>query len=312
MFKSWCIKNNIYTNNASKATHLLLNGGKLCVPNYLHNEFIKEYHKSLHQNEILYVVEKISQTIKLFIDIDAKDVKDFDIHTLILQIKHIIPEQIIELKCNSTNGYHLIFPTIEITPIEADKFVKALRQKIITKYNYDEILITNIIDTSVYKTGLRMIGSHKMNLERYYTIDKKQKKHITIEDIETSMIRTSDINPDSQIHSLDITTSTNISHKNIIKELERLHENYKNIRITKIKKIDNSTYCIGTNSHYCMNKNSDHTNHIYFVVNQKNIYQKCFCSNNKTENRKHGMCNTYKSKSFPFSWNVYNELKLLS
>ena len=135
MFKSWCVKNNLFTQNPSKATHLFLDGGKIYIPNYLQHEFINVYYKSLQQNERLYVVEKVSETIKLFIDIDGKDIDNFNISILVSQIKNIIPENVSELKCNKTEGYHMIFPNIEISPSEACRFITALRQKLITKYS---------------------------------------------------------------------------------------------------------------------------------------------------------------------------------
>ena len=138
-------------------------------------------------------------------------------------------------------------------------------------------------------------------------MQSKKRKNITYEEVKNSLIRESYTNK-SASNKNDIHYSEN--QNKIENEIQRLNINYKNVKITKIKRMSDDTICIGTNSHFCMNKNAEHDNHVYFVVNKKKIYQKCFCSNNKTEQRQFGKCAEYKSKGFPFSWLLYNELKL--
>ena len=55
-------------------------------------------------------------------------------------------------------------------------------------------------------------------------------------------------------------------------------------------------YIVSTNSHYCMNVCREHTsNHIYFIIDKNNIYQKCFSTNNSPD-QKYGLCKDYRSQ----------------
>ena len=306
-FKDWCIQNNIYTTDTGKCSHLLLNGGKLCIPEQLHDEFINMYVKSLQNNEKVYLVEKLSKEIKLFIDIDSKSSMTIDVCILVDRINEILPIKNHIYKCSKTNGYHIVYSDRIVEPEEACEIVKALQNKLVNKYAYELKEIQNIIDTSVYKTGLRMIGSYKIDdLRCYLPVGTKNRKQIDYTNVSNSLIRASHENYSST--KTNETILSDNSDQKIIKEIERLHKNYKDIKITKVKKIDD-TFVIGTNSKFCMNKNGLHDNHVYFVITKdKKISQKCFCSNNNTKERLHGVCSKYKSKCQPFGHMAYCSL----
>jgi len=60
-------------------------------------------------------------------------------------------------------------------------------------------------------------------------------------------------------------------------------------------------YIVSTNSHYCMNVCRQHSNnHIYFIIDKNNIYQKCF-SNNSSPDQKFGLCKDYRSNPSPLN-----------
>ena len=56
MFKQWCQENRL--NNASNLSHVLMNGGKLSIPEDRLKEFYKVYCDAVKSGEKLYVVEQ--------------------------------------------------------------------------------------------------------------------------------------------------------------------------------------------------------------------------------------------------------------
>ena len=303
-FSDWCTENKLYTNDISQCTHLLLNGGKLCITKSHMPSFLEAYTKSLQNNEKVYLVERISKDINLFLDIDSKS-SSLDCNELVKNIQnllHIYKTNI--YKCNITNGYHIIFCDYIVTPNEAIKIVTALQDKLIQKFNYKAEDIKNTIDLSVYKTGLRMMGSFKKNDFRCYLPLNKERNALTIEDIKKSLIRQSYDLPLKSNFSKTISTK----YEPIINEIKRLNSNFQNFKITKISKLG-ETFCIYTDCHFCMNKNEKHTKEcVYFIVSKdKKIYQKCFCSNATLRN--YGTCANYKSKPSSFSHKIYYALQ---
>ena len=302
-FSTWCVKNKIYTNDISKCTHLLLNGGKLCIKKQLMDSFLNAYVIALQNKEELYLVERVSSEIKLFLDIDAKSLK-LDCDILVTNIQTLLNEYTINVyKCNVTNGYHLIFPEYIVTPKEANTIIIALQKKLCQKFGYSLDDITAVIDLSVYKTGLRMIGSYKKNDIRCYLPLDRQRHLLTEVDISESLIRQSYNLPVSNNSQKIIT-----KYKPVLHEIERLNSNFKNLKITKISKLGD-TICIYTDCHFCMNKGSEHSKEvIYFTISKdKKISQKCFCSNSKV--RLSGTCSSFKSKPSPFSHKIYYNLQ---
>ncbi len=67
MFRNW------YANNASKLSHVLMDGGKLSVPFDSLNEFYEKYIEAVTSGKKIYVVEQKSETYNFFVDIDYKD-----------------------------------------------------------------------------------------------------------------------------------------------------------------------------------------------------------------------------------------------
>lgn len=313
MFSQWCAQNNLYTKDSSKSTHLLLNGGQLAVDEKIYEQFIYQYYLCLKRNEDVYLVERVSSEVKLFIDIDSKENEDTE--KIVKHIKEILPFTCYEYKCSIKNGYHLIFPDQIHSPEACKQIVISLQNKLVKEYKYDKTKLSNIIDTSVYKTGLRAIGSYKRNEKRYYTTNNLKRTELSHDNIKQSLIRkthdnlTKHTTPKINLNQ----TQNSVTTYNIFeKEIERLHFQYKNVKVTKIKYMGNDCFTLNTNSHFCMNKNAEHSQEVvYFVVDKnKKIYQKCFCSNNKTEQRQYGKCSQYRSKGYPFSWNAWEKLQL--
>ena len=314
-FVQWCKHADVFTTETNDSTHLFLSGGKLKITAKTFDSFIKAYTKALQNKEDLYIVERVANEINLFIDIDCKKYKSFDYKKLVSNIKSIIPEKTNVYKCSHSDAYHIVYPHIQLEPLKACEMIILLQKKLVANFKYDQTIIENIIDTSVYKTGLRMIGSFKKNDYRCYLPENiSQRENITEDNVRNSLIRNCHNTYIQQNHHNIINTNYDL----VAKEISRLNKNYNDIKITRIVKKENNVFYVNTYSHFCMNKNGFHDNHVYFVICKNTskkagaptvkIYQKCFCNNNETELRKFGVCSKYKSKDYPFSYKVFNML----
>jgi hypothetical protein len=65
---------------------------------------------------------------------------------------------------------------------------------------------------------------------------------------------------------------------------------YQPCRVTHIHQCG-TMYLLATNSRFCANLGRQHnSNHVYFVVNDKGVHQKCHCACNTTSGRRKGLC----------------------
>jgi hypothetical protein len=163
------------------------------------------------------------------------------------------------------------------------------------------------LDTSVYRSGLRMMGSSKKkNISRIYKPFNNQDGTISVNDMYDNSLL---------IHKLSIKlpapVKKNLSilpnkYKTISNgfDFSNIHINYKNTHVTHIFK-RRDEYIIQTKEHFCTNIDREHkNNHIYFVVTKnKKIYQKCYCTCFETK------CNSFVGKEKPVSIKLFYSLK---
>ena len=95
-------------------------------------------------------------------------------------------------------------------------------------------------------------------------------------------------------------TKNEIDNQEISAKLEtfiRMYlEGQDSMRINKIFKHD-SAYLVGTTSSYCENIGRPHnSNHVWFVVNEKCVYQRCFCNCETLQGRRDGFCKDFSGK----------------
>ena len=105
-----------------------------------------------------------------------------------------------------------------------------------------------------------------------------------------------------EIYSVD--TEIGITIINYIKHLFPIYQN----EIFKEILYMGNYYTVSTNSRYCMNVEREHSgNHIYFVIDQQKIYQKCF-STKISSDQKYGSCKDFCSHSKPLNRHFKNIL----
>lgn len=150
-----------------RQTHLSFNKGKYNVPDDKFDEFIQKYYDAMINSKDLYLIEKVhNSNFCFFMDIDTpKDKKveltDNQVKNLIAVTNEIIKkvfcgtnEQLTEvIVTKRMDKYHVNYPNIVVDSNIAKKLVDELCN------NEDTFL--SCIDTTVYRTGLRMLGSKK-------------------------------------------------------------------------------------------------------------------------------------------------------
>jgi hypothetical protein len=178
--RGWWMKHGSQT----PATHLLLDGGRLCVPDDHAGTFLNVYFNAILRAESVSVVELKTPIFKLFFDIDARvDSPECDFSKVFRCMYEAVHEfWVLEraakmIICsappkNDKIGFHVIFPAILVNAPIALAFRDVVVQKLKDEcqgicHNTWE----DAIDPCVFKAnGLRVIYSHKgPNEERAYT-----------------------------------------------------------------------------------------------------------------------------------------------
>lgn len=170
---------NNYTQNTedkNKLTHLSLSRGKYAVPDDKHDEFYEKYYDNLiSKNAVpMYLVEKVNGKFAFFLDIEVPKkciykIKNDDILEIIDVSNNCIKEMFdIDLIdtyiTRRNNNYHINFPDLIVNSIVS----QTLSKNIINALQQE---LKKLIDTSVYRTGLRIFGSKKSESDIKNEID---------------------------------------------------------------------------------------------------------------------------------------------
>lgn len=149
-----------FSTTESTQTHLSFARGKYYVPDSKHDDFYKHYYHAITNHENVYLIEKIHKCIfAFFLDIDSdSNYTDNKLQELLISFCTIFEELYVDpdtsfIVSKRENKYHVNFPNI-IVNTEIALLICS------------KISNNSIIDTSVYKTGLRMIGSKKCEQEQ--------------------------------------------------------------------------------------------------------------------------------------------------
>ena len=294
-----------------KFNYVSFDGGKYYINTENRNTFVQNYCDAYNRNEYLYLVECCLYPCKLFIDIDNKDIQDIDYKCIIREISsHFSRHNMVVCLCTQTHGIHLIFNDIML---DSPDRIREIIPDNIMKY----------IDTSVYCTGLRLIGSRKLNEDRVYLprytyrngkkIETYNLQQLTPQLFELCCIQTI---YSKQKHNIPKVCQICSPQGDILQNhfLGKLHAVYSTCKIKKAFMQNNVIY-IQTNSKFCLNLNDNHkNNYVYFIIKKNNqddheLFQKCFCKCNTTVNRQHGYCRNFCSKKMIISRKDYNFIK---
>lgn len=287
MFKQWCKEQNFFVND--RHTHTFMDGGKLYISLENLPSFLKQYFYFV-KKENISLTERVGKNVQMrfFLDVDLKNKTQIDLESILEFTHNLTNTSPLILRCTEHHGYHLIFNFL----VNYDEAVK------LSKQVYDKF--GSCIDTSVYNTGLRMIGSVKFSSKYKYENRSYITPDFTYDDLLLSIVRIKEIEPQENILCNYITTSN--QYLNF--DLGSIHKMYSNIKITKITKFY-SKYFINTDCKFCTNKGGFHKNaKIYFEFDGTFLKQRCFCTCNI--HRLYGKCKQFKSKEVHVSISTKN------
>lgn len=296
--------------DASEATHLSLVGGKF---NIRSDFFYSLYAK--HHECGAYLVEKVRYPCKWYLDID-KLPKELILQELKRVLSKLGSSCIVcmpETDDAHDGGAHVIFSDVLI------------RSRDEAKDRTEKLLAGSALvpDSSVYSSGLRMLGSmKKRNVSRVYhpvfTIDSAgtltdwpKDKPLDADTLKRASIFPS-INGTTTTFQprLGAPSSTAGAVSAALSatgfDFSFIHPEYKDVRVTGVKKNNRSRYAVFTRNKYCANIQREHKNqHVYFVIDVKEhvtIHAKCFCR------CAHTMCGMFRGPSHRMPLRLYHKL----
>lgn len=162
-------------------THLLLNGGKLNVPDDKHSLFLRIYAKALENGERVYVVERRRKDIfRMMIDFDgvfeekltqemrkgiAKTIQQivYKLYDIDFNVISLIAPPVKKADSGWKCGIHFIWPRLFVS----SEIALAIRQEILAQFTMTakcNNAMDDVFDPLVYtRNGFRMVGSDKWN-----------------------------------------------------------------------------------------------------------------------------------------------------
>lgn len=287
--------------HASDATHLSLVGGKFKIDKV--DLFLRMYSKN-YKTFGAHLVEKVSYPSKWYIDLDHQP-PGF-IEDKLIKILVSTHENCIVCVPSERDAAHIIFHDIVVnSPDEAIQKTSKL---------------FNDFDKSVYRSGLRMIGSKKKkNIGREYypyvyirngkVVYPESPGQLTYDDLILATIHTNltpiPVANNRKIIPCSVPTTTTVLPTTT--DFGFIHPNYKNVSVSQIKQIKVDNIQVLVKSRFCMNVDREHTsNHVYFIIRVKppmTVHVECF---NDCE------CKKYKSVSYRIPvvlfYNIKNKL----
>jgi hypothetical protein len=294
----------------NESTHLFMSGGKLKLSDNDVELFWKHYINCVNSKISVSLVERSNSILmRFFLDIDIKDPSClFDVDDFMRKEREVMKysDYVICTRQvgNKILGVHVVYQNVTYTTVDEAKTLVKL------------FSIIEGVDSSVYSTGLRVIGSVKpgQSVERKHVylpilrVTNNVIHHIescvTPNTLMLTNIRLSHTNraPVSKSIMFSTTRDKMSSDDCMIPETSLIHPEYDNC-ITDVTHYIDDYFIANSCSKYCTNINREHNSaSVYFVINvrSKQMYQKCFCKcQNKT-------CKTYKSKSVAISNSTRN------
>lgn len=155
-------------------THLSFDKRKYNVPDEKYDEFYELYYKTLMKNENMYIIEKINESTKFsfFLDIEVPKkmdkeyiIKTKDIKIIIEKTSECINsmfessnESVKFIITRRNNNYHINYYNLIVNSLNSQRLSKCIIESLPND-------LKKLIDVSVYRTGLRLFGSKKNEIE---------------------------------------------------------------------------------------------------------------------------------------------------
>ena len=313
-------------------SHVSMRGGVHFVPPDREDEFFKTYAQLVNDGSKLYLVEQCNtKEFKFFLDIDLKAPEALSIKqitNICTRISKIVDggkSVILVAKPKPVgdeikSGIHMVWFNYVVELEEAYKMRETLVRELGDDYNWEAIL-----DTSVYRAGIRLPWSWKYNKKT----GQDESCYLPLCFLtEKQVVREVSQKPDAQVLKLcsvrmsksgkregqfsKAQLARSIDDNGKFNEVEnfirKFVQGHNKTIVKNIMKKDSNFLVIDTNSRYCENKGGIHSgNRVYFVVNGDGIlYQKCFCRCDI--NRRLGFCKDFKGTKYRLPGSLMKKL----
>lgn len=196
-FKHWALKHRFFMTEKNadgrEATHRLLDGGNLHVPESQEKTFMEKYASDVFMREINYILEVKTPIYKLLVDLDIYENSEISYKQLrewIMVIQSVVKDmypnlsdeerRVVVCMTETTpntmkNGKvfvkqglgHLVWPDIKINNEAGLQFRRCCIQKLEKTFGkrHADNIWEDVIDDTLYKAnGLRMLGSSKLSI----------------------------------------------------------------------------------------------------------------------------------------------------
>ena len=226
-------------------------------------------------------VEKTPEYFSFFLDVDFKKTELSLPQKLSLLDLWLPEEERWIARCTEWKGFHVIFPNISCSKEEALSLFQTLPNP------------HNVLDASVYRSGLRILFAPKPNEPRWYIPYEKRTKEciISLEEKMYPEFFITKYQPDNLKQHLCSTPKRTTTRN-------------------KIQVRRDGTMILLTYERECRNLKSGvhRSNHIYYEIKGNFKYQRCWCRCETKENRKYGYCKSYRSEPIPIGWKEKKQL----
>ncbi len=307
-------------------THLSFNKGKYNVPDKKYEEFYQKYYQCMIKNETLFLIEKVyNSDFAFFMDLDAPRNKsitldDSKVGSIIQSVSEVIDDMfegditvLTKHKVSKRmDKYHINFPEVIVDSITAKRICSEIEKRLDATDCRD---VTACIDTSVYKTGLRLLGSRKADAKKkdeqavYKLYDITTGKYTELEktsyeDFMSTVVRRKENIVKSKLkakYEQSLTTASEakkrhvpvkgIENSAIVDEVGRLLQDLKvtneclkdyDMTIERIyarqNKMGMFCYFVSVNQKVCPFKQREHqraSNPIYIEIGMNGVFVKC-------------------------------------
>jgi len=353
--KKWLSENGFITKGKS-FSHLCLDGGKLNIPQNSIYEFYKQFANGKLKGEKYFICEVPTKIRHFYCDFDIKYKKAITVYDL-LEYIHVIRDTVNEcfdiklpvIICQRDSiqisdslwksGLHLIWDELCLSLDDSINLCKRIIGRLLdtnNKFNGDYDW-EEIIDLQVYKGGLRMVGSLKMDKKRVggkteFTVIPQN--YIPIMRIDSQGIIDSEYLDgnffkylcDCSIRCPDETEAQEAVIALKSEEDESVREENKwidaieryikhwdlpkewNDTLVSVNKTKTG-YIVKTQSRYCLNNGKEHKRqNIYFQILQSGLVQKCLCKCRGVSGQKKMECSKFRSQKFKLSEELFGIL----
>ena len=190
---TWLYKNGAFMGKGDKRsyTHLCLDGGRLCVSQEIHDEFIRRYSSGIEKDERYYICEVPTSVCRMYCDLDfiEENIYSLDKIKIVVKIIHKIIEKYYDesfniIVCTTDpkfvtrdkqkmikTGVHLIWENLYVSRVNAlnlsRQFVDVIVEELGERPDYNKW--DDVIDDCVYSEAspsLRMVGSAKISKKK--------------------------------------------------------------------------------------------------------------------------------------------------